>query len=177
MGIPRPPTRDSLADPGRGAVTRASLYASLAFMAIVSCSAPLTGPATTPSSTPGRCAEGRPQSEVSFAGLLPHEPRSSLLACVVIAENTSRVYRLTDGRQLDVFERAGGLPVKPGASTPLQTGTRVIGSQTWSWMTVNGKTVLSTTLLDQVYVELDVATSSSVNADLDMLVAIAATLS
>jgi hypothetical protein len=52
----------------------------------------------------------------------------------------------------------------------------VIGPQSWSWMTVNGQTVLSTTLQDQVYVELDVATSSNVNVDLGMLQAIAATL-
>ena len=83
---------------------------------------------------------------------------------------------MTDGRQLQVYERVGGLLGKPGAATPLQTGTRPIGSQSWSWMTANGQTILSTTLPDQVYVELDVATGSSVNVDLDVLVAIAGTL-
>ena len=132
--------------------------------------------AVSPSGTPNRCAEGRPQSEITAAGALPHEPRSSLLTCVLIAEGTSRVYRLTDGRTLQIYERVGGLPAKPTA-TPLQTGTRLISSQSWSWMTVNGQTVLSTTLPDQVYVELHVATGSNVSTDLDMLQAIATTLS
>jgi hypothetical protein len=157
--------------------TRTSRCLGLALIVTLSCAAPIVQTSASPGSTPGRCAEGRPQSEISFAGILPHEPRSSLLACVLIAENTSRVYRLTDGRQLQIYQRAGGLPAKPGAATPLQTGTRMIGSQSWSWMTVNGQTVLSTTLPDQVYVELDVATGSNVNTDLDMLQAIAATLS
>jgi len=43
-------------------------------------------------------------------------------------------------------------------------------------MTVNGQTVLSTTLPDQVYIELDIATGSNVNMDLDTLGAIAGTL-
>lgn len=136
------------------------------------------GPAAaTPTSggTPSRCADGRPQSEINAAGLLPHEPRSPLVECVLIAEGTSRVYRLRDGRRLQVFEYPGGLPVKPTAA-PLQTGTRMVGSQSWSWMTVNGQTVLSTTLPDRVYVELDLPTSSNVNADLDTLQSIASTL-
>jgi len=131
--------------------------------------------APTPGGTPSRCADGRPQSEINAAGLLPHEPRSPLLECVLIAEGTSRVYRLSDGRRLQVFEYVGGLPVKPTAA-PLQTGTRMIGSQSWSWMTVNGQTVLSTTLPDRVYVELDLPTSSNVSADLDTLQSIASTL-
>lgn len=134
-------------------------------------------PAGTPESrTPPRCADSvRPQSEITAAGLLPHEPRSPLLECVLFAERNSRVYRLTDGRSLKLFEYAGGLPVKPSA-TPDQTGTRVIGGQSWSWLTINGQTVLSTTLSDRVYVDLSVPTGSDLNADLAILQSIASTL-
>lgn len=86
------------------------------------------------------------------------------------------MYRLGDGRLLQVYEYPGPLPAKPSA-TPLQTGTRTSGSQSWSWMTVNGQTVLFTNLPDGWYVELDVPTGSNVNADLDMLQSIASTLS
>jgi len=134
------------------------------------------GGSTAPQSTPPRCADGRPQSEITAAGALPHEPRSPLLACVLIAEGTSRVYHLGDGRRLQVFEYVGGLPIKPGA-TPSQTGALMIGSQSWSWMTVNGQTVLSATLPDRVYVELDLPTGSDVKADLNTLQSIASTLS
>jgi hypothetical protein len=155
--------------------------------------APIKGPspaAPTPSSTPRACADGRPQSEIAAAGLLPYEPRSPLLECVLIAESTSRVYRLTDGRHLQVFEHVGALPAKPTAP-PMLTGTRTIGSQSWSWTSVNGQTVLSTTLPDGVYVELSVPMASNttlrlepesptavalVNAELDMLQSIASTL-
>jgi len=135
-------------------------------------------PAATPEgSTPPRCADSvRPQSEITAAGLLPHEPRSPLLECVLIAEGSSRLYRLTDGRSLKLFEYAGGLPVKPSINTPDQTGTRVIGAQSWSWLTVNGQTVLSTTLSDRTYVDLSVPTGSDLNADLAILQSIASTL-
>ena len=147
------------------------------FLMYVSCGGTSTPTASAlASSTPVRCAEGRPQSEITAAGLLPHEPRSSLLKCVLIAEGTSRLYRLGDGRNLQLFEYVGGLPTKPQLATPLQTGTRIIGSQSWSWIIINGQTVLSTTLPDLVYVELDLQTGSNVNADLDTLQSIASTL-
>jgi hypothetical protein len=144
----------------------------------------------TPSSTPRACADGRPRSEIAAAGLLPYEPRSQLLECVLIAQGTSRVYRLTDGRQLQLFEFVGVLPTKPTAP-PVLTGTRALGTQAWSWTLVNGQIVLSTTLPDRVYVELSVPMGSSttisievsspgglalVNADVDLLQAIASTL-
>lgn len=147
-----------------------------------------TGP--TPSNTPGRCADGRPQSEITAAARLPYEPRSPLLQCVLIAEGTSRVYRLNDGRNLQLFEHVGALPAKPTAS-PVMTGTRTIGSQSWSWVSVNGQTVLSTTLPDRVYMELSVPMDSSmklrlepespsaralVEAEVDLLQSIASTL-
>jgi hypothetical protein len=146
--------------------------------------------APTPSSTPRACSDGRPQSEIAAAGLLPYEPRSPLLECVLIAQGTSRVYRLSDGRQLQLFEFAGVLPTKPTAP-PLLTGTRAIGSQAWSWILVNGQIVLSTTLPDRVYVELSLAMGSRttisievsspgglalVDADVDVLQSIASTL-
>lgn len=155
--------------------------------------APIKGPppaAPTPSSTPRACADGRPQSEIAAAPLLPYEPRSPLLQCVLIAQGTSRVYRLSDGRNLQLFEHVGALPAKPTAP-PVLTGTRTVGSQSWSWISVNGQTVLSTTLPDGVYVELSVPTGSNttlrlepgspgalalVNADLDVLQSIASTL-
>jgi hypothetical protein len=144
----------------------------------------------TPSNTPGRCADGRPQSEITAAARLPYEPRSPLLQCVLIAEGTSRVYRLNDGRNLQVFEHVGALPAKPTAS-PVMTGTRTIGSQSWSWMSVNGQTILSTTLPDRVYVELSIPMRSNttlrlepespsaralVDAEVNLLQSIASTL-
>jgi hypothetical protein len=162
---------------GRSRPHLAPIYFALAFLTCFGCGGAATPAASaSASSTPGRCPEGRPQSEITAAGLLPHEPRSPLLACVLIAEGTGRVYRLGDGRNLQLFEYVGGLPAKP-TTAPLQTGTRVIRSQPWSWMTVNGQTVLSTTLPDRVYVELDLLTGSNVNTDLDTLQAIASTLS
>jgi hypothetical protein len=144
----------------------------------------------SPSNAPGRCADGRPQSEIAAAARLPYEPRSPLLQCVLIAEGTSRVYRLTDGRNLQVFEHVGALPAKP-TDPPMLTGTRTIGSQSWSWIYVNAQTVLSTTLPDRVYVELSVPMGSNttvrlepespsaralVDAEVDLLQSIAATL-
>lgn len=132
--------------------------------------------ATSEGSTPPRCADSvRPQSEITAAGLLPHEPRSPLLECVLFVERNSRVYRLTDGRSLKLFEYPVGLPFKP-SGTPDQTGTRVIDGQSWSWLTINGQTVLSTTLSDRVYVDLSVPTGSDLNADLAILQSIASTL-
>lgn len=146
--------------------------------------------APTPSSTPRACSDGRPQSEIAAAGLLPYEPFSPLLECVLNAQGTSRVYRLTDGRHLQLFEFVGVLPTKPTAP-PVLTGTRAIGTQAWSWTLVNGQIVLSTTLPDRVYVELSVAMGSSttisvevtspgglalVNADVDLLQSIASML-
>jgi hypothetical protein len=144
----------------------------------------------TPSNTPGRCADGRPQSEITAAARLPYEPRSPLMQCVLIAEGTSRVYRLNDGRSLQVFEHVGALPAKPTAS-PVMTGTRTIGSQSWSWISVNGQTILSTTLPDRVYIELSVPMRSNttlrlepespsaralVEAEVDLLQSIVSTL-
>jgi hypothetical protein len=131
---------------------------------------PIKGPppaVVTPDSTPRACANSRPQSEITAAGLLPYEPRSPLLQCVLIAESTSRVYRLTDGRNLQVFEHVGALPPKPTAS-PVLTGTRTIGSQAWSWISVHGQTVLSTTLPDRVYIELAVPMGSNTTASLEL---------
>jgi hypothetical protein len=143
----------------------------------------------TPSGTPRGCPDGRPQPEITAAGLLPYEPDSPLLLCVLIAESTSRVFRLTDGRNLQVFEYVGVLPAKPAAS-PVVTGTRTIGSQSWSWSVVNAQTVLSTTF-PGVYVELSVPMGSNttvstelespagralVDAEVDLLQSIASTL-
>jgi hypothetical protein len=149
-------------------------------------SSPTASP--TVGGTPRACADGRPQSEIAAAGLLPYEPHTPLLQCVLIAEGTSRVYRLTDGRSLQVFQYVGVLPAKPAAS-PGVTGTRTIGSQSWSWSVVTGQTVLSTTF-PGVYVELSVPTAKTtlrlepgspsalalMTRDVDLLESIASTL-
>lgn len=124
---------------------------------------------------PARCADGRPQSEIDAAGLLPLEPQSQRIACVQVAEATDRSYRLTDGRSLHVYEHIGALPAKPTRS-PTESGTMDIGARSWSWRTLDAYLVLFTDTPEGIYVELGVPTSGNRSADIDLLKEIAATL-
>lgn len=124
---------------------------------------------------PPRCADGRPQSEIEAAGLLPLEPHSQRIACVQVAEGTDRSYRLTDGRSLHLYEHVGPLPAKPTRS-PSESGAVAIGAGSWSWTNLNGSLVLSADTPEGIYVELGLPTSASRSADIDLLKEIAATL-
>jgi hypothetical protein len=136
------------------------------------------GPSTAASSgqvTPPRCADGRPQSEIDAAGLLPLEPQSRRISCVQVAEGTDRSYRLADGRSLHVYEHIGPLPAKPSRS-PTDSGAIAIGAQSWSWRTLDAYLVLSTDTPEGIYVDLGLPTGASRSADIDLLKEIAATL-
>jgi hypothetical protein len=122
-----------------------------------------------------RCADGRPQSEIDAAGLLPLEPQSQRIACVQVAEGTDRSYRLTDGRSLHVYEHVGPLPAKPSRS-PTDSGATTIQARSWSWRTLDAYLVLSTDTPEGIYVELGLPTGASRSADVDLLKEIAATL-
>ena len=121
-----------------------------------------------------RCATARPQVEID-AAKLPLRPHSSSIRCVLRLTDSDGFYELADGRGLHVYERAGGLPAKPSAS-PGASGTRDVGGFPWSWITVNGQTVLYTTLQGNTYVELDVTSSTDVGADVALLANIAESL-
>ena len=120
-----------------------------------------------------RCDDGRPQSEMDAAGRLLIEPHSAELVCVLIASGQDRVYRLRDGRTLHIYEHDGALPAKPTA-TPLAAGSRTVRGATWSWMRVNGLTLLMT-MSGGTYVELAVAETVP-DQDVAYLAAIAATM-
>jgi hypothetical protein len=123
---------------------------------------------------PARCADGRPQSELDAAGVLPLEPHSQRIACTQTAEGTDRSYRLTDGRPLHLYEYIGALPVKPSRS-PTDSGAITIGAQSWSWTTLGAYLVLSAQTADGIYVELGLPGGNR-SADIDLLKEIAATL-
>jgi hypothetical protein len=144
----------------------------LVVMSAVACessAAALNGPASL-----ARCANGRPQSELDAAGVLPLEPHSQRIACVQTAEGTDRSYRLTDGRPLHLYEHIGVLPAKPSRS-PTDSGAITIGAQSWSWTTLDAYLVLSAQTADGIYVELGLPGGSR-SADIDLLKEIAATL-
>lgn len=135
--------------------------------------AALTSAACVPAATASptevpRCADGRPQSEIDFAGAMPIELRSSEIACIRIATgNSDRLYKLKDGRSLHLYEYVGVLPAKPTAS-PLAQGSRNLNGQSWSWTRVNGSVALSATL-NGTYVELGLPESGDTPRDVDDL--------
>lgn len=129
---------------------------------------------TDQATTPGRCPDGRPQSELDAAGRLPLEPHSQRIVCIQVAEGTDRSYRLTDGRSLHVYEHIGALPAKP-TRAPTESGTITIGARQWSWITLNASLILSTTTADGIYVELGLPSGVTRSADIDLLKEVAAT--
>jgi hypothetical protein len=134
-----------------------------------------SGAALNGQTAPARCADGRPQSEIDAAGLLPLEPHSQRITCIQIAEGTDRSYRLADGRPLHLYEHIGALPAKPSRS-PTDSGTIDIGTESWSWTTLDAYLVVSTQTPNGIYVELGLPGGGSRSADIDLLKEIAATL-
>src|SRR5712691_4778274 len=96
------------------------------------------------------CPNGaRPQSELDHAGLPPQVPTGPILLCLRNATSGGSAYdssydeviQLVDGRDLHVYERRGGKPVKSGAVAALRSGAREIAGVTWSWSVLeNGAT-------------------------------------
>ena len=149
---------------------------SKALLVVMSAAACGSSAATLNGQTaPARCGDGRPQSEIDAAGLLPLEPHSQRIACIQIAEGTDRAYRLADGRSLQLYEHIGALPAKPSRS-PTDSGVIDIGTQSWSWTALDAYLVLSTETPNGIYVELGLSGSGGRSADIDLLKEIAATL-
>jgi hypothetical protein len=107
---------------------------------------------------------GRPQSELDQAGLPPLVPTGPILLCLRNATTSGSAYdsgydnviQLVDGRDLHVYERRGGKPVKAGAVNVVRSGAREIEGVTWTWSVLeNGATMLDT-VTRGAYVELDV---------------------
>jgi hypothetical protein len=163
-------------------MTRPTLVA-LSSLVLAACNAGAIAPPTaTPEGFLPRCASSvRPQSELDAAGLPPFVISSQTVKCVLNASNGGSAYdagydesiELADGRMLHVYERRGGLPVKPGGQTPQREGTRAVGGATWAWSILQGPTLSLTNTVAGTYVELDLPGDES---QLDALAAIAAGL-
>ena len=129
-----------------------------------------------------RCSDGRPQSEIDFAGRMLWEPTANEISCVLNATvsgpGANRAYRLTDGRVLNMYERVEAVPVKPTVA-PVATGSADVNGATWSWSTLPagvGQTLLlQGSLAGAPDIELYMALSDQA-ADLRLLRSIAASL-
>lgn len=129
-----------------------------------------------------RCADGRPQSEIDFAGRMLWEPTASEISCVLNATvsgpGANRAYRLTDGRVLNMYERVETLPVKPSVA-PVATGSADVNGATWSWSTLPAgprqTLLLQGSLAGAPHIELYMELSDQ-TADLRLLRSIAASL-
>jgi len=129
-----------------------------------------------------RCSDGRPQSEIDFAGRMLWEPTANEISCVLNATvsgpGANRAYRLTDGRVLNLYERVETVPVKPTVA-PVATGSADVNGATWSWSTLPagvGQTLLlQGSLAGAPDIELYMALSDQA-ADLRLLRSIAASL-
>jgi hypothetical protein len=129
-----------------------------------------------------RCSDGRPQSEIDFAGRMLWEPTATEISCVLNATvsgpGANRAYRLTDGRVLNMYERVEAVPVKPTVA-PVATGSADVNGATWSWSTLPagvGQTLLlQGSLAGAPDIELSMALSDQA-ADLRLLQSIAASL-
>ncbi len=136
-------------------------------------------PAVTPIA---RCSDGRPQSEIDFAGRMLWEPTTTEIICVLNATvsgpGASRAYRLTDGRVLNMYERVETLPVKPTVA-PVATGSAEVNGAAWSWSTLPAgprqRLLLQGSLAGAPYIELSMELSDQA-ADLRLLRSIAASL-
>lgn len=164
---------------------RGTTTLGLLFVAVLACGTPAAGgPVLSPSSATGilpRCPSGaRPQSELDFAGLPPFVVSRPPAKCLMNASNGGTSYdapydasiELTDGRVLHLYERRGGLPLKPG-QTPQRQGVRDVGGVSWMWAILQGPTASLTNVVNGLYVELDLPGDES---QLDTLTAIAADL-
>lgn len=129
-----------------------------------------------------RCSDGRPQSEIDFAGRMLWEPAATEITCVLNATvsgpGANRTYRLTDGRVLNMYERVETLPVKPSVA-PIAAGTAEVNGATWSWSTLTAgprqTLLLQGSLAGAPYIELSMDLSDQV-ADMRLLRSIAASL-
>ena len=129
-----------------------------------------------------RCSDGRPQSEIDFAGRMLWEPTANEIRCVLNATvsgpGANRAYRLTDGRVIGIYERVETLPVKPTVA-PVATGTAEVNGVTWSWSTLPAgprqTLLLQGSLAGAPDIELSMELSDQA-ADLRLLRSIAASL-
>jgi len=110
------------------------------------------------------------------------EPTANEISCVLNATvsgpGASRVYRLADGRSLQLYERVEAVP-KERLYGPEATGTAVVNGAVWSWSilpAVPGQALLLRGgLVGAPYIELSIALSDQA-ADLRLLRTIAASL-
>lgn len=144
----------------------------------------LTAAPPTPSALPSylflpRCASSvRPQADLDFAGLPPLVPPRGEADCLLNASSGGSAYdagydasiQLRDGRVLHLYERRGGLPVKPTPQGSVVEGLRHVGGATWAWTILPGAIASLTNTLNGTYVELDLPGGES---QLDTLAAIA----
>ena len=188
--IPPSPGQRSLL--GRGA-RRASLGALVLLLALVAGTAigqfragvsgvPQVATQQQRTEPIARCADGRPQSEIDFAGRMLWEPTATEISCVLNATvsgpGANRAYRLTDGRVLNLYERVETVPVKPTLA-PVATGSAEVNGATWSWSTHSagaGQTLLlQGSLAGAPDIELYMALSDQAT-DLRLLKSVAASL-
>ena len=129
-----------------------------------------------------RCSDGRPQTEIDFAGRMLWEPTAAGISCVLNAgasgPGANRAYRLTDGRVLNLYERVAAVPVKPTVA-PVATGSADVNGAVWSWSILpefRGQTLLlQGSLAGAPEISLSIALSDQ-SADLRLLRTIAASL-
>jgi hypothetical protein len=124
----------------------------------------LAGPTPTPAVL-AACANGaRPQSELDYAGLPPLVPTGPILRCLRNATSGGSTYdggydqliQLVDGRDLHVYEKRGGKPVKAGGVTPARSGTRDVAGTAWTWSAFAQNWVMLETVMRDIYIELDI---------------------
>jgi hypothetical protein len=129
-----------------------------------------------------RCPEGRPQSEIDFAGRMLWEPTAAAIVCVLNATvsgpGANREYRLADSRVLSLYESVEALPVKPSVA-PVATGTVEVRGATWIWSRLPAgprhTLLLRGSLPGAPELELSVELADQV-ADLDLLRTVAVSL-
>lgn len=126
---------------------------------LLACAPPLPD-ATIPTASPApaaiflpRCAASvRTQQDLDLAGLPPLVPSRAVVRCLLHAEPPGSAYdagysaaiELTDGRQLRLYERRGGLPDKAGPTQTVREGVRDVAGTSWSWTVLeNGLTILT----------------------------------
>lgn len=135
-------------------------------------------PLSAPSATPPPCSNGRPPSEIAYAGTLPFEIRSPELECVLNAVSNGpghdRVYRLKDGRQLHFYEYAGQLPQKPTGGQIRESGESNVAGRLWAWSVLDHPqpVIVMSVQVPAAYIELGVQMGDR-EKDLDLLRALA----
>lgn len=127
-----------------------------------------------------RCPEARPADEISHAGAMPYEIRSSQMQCVLNAVRQEsahdRAFRLKDGRQLHVYQYLGQLPLKPSVQV-LASGALEIGGGRWEWSVLDHPetTLVLSRQVPGAYLEFGVPMRDR-ERDLDLLREIASSL-